>query len=106
MKLKQTSVSNGLSTDTHKVLVAGMYSIYAASTMDQPSGLVITLSQSGSSSVSASSPTTSPQALTNQVQKTFNCAVNDILSVVVSSSAAKDQPPSLIRTTISLREGL
>lgn len=106
MKLQQTSVSNGLSSETHKVAVAGMYSIYAASTMDQPSGLVITLSQAGSTSVSATSPTTSPQALTNQVQKTFNCAVDDILTVAVTSSAAKDQPPSLIRTTINLRQGL
>ncbi len=106
MKVQQTSVSNGLSTDLHKVKSDGMYSIYAASTMDQPSGLVITLSQSGSQSVSVASDTTSPLALTNGINHTFNCAAGDILSVVVTSSAAKDQPPALIRTTISLRQGL
>lgn len=105
MKASQSSVSNGLSTDLHKVVTPGVYTINASSTMDQPSGLIITLSQSGSTSISVSSPTTSPLALTNGVNKAFNCQTGDILSVVVTSSAAKDQPPSLIRTTICLRRG-
>lgn len=106
MKVQQTSVSNGLSTDTHQVKTAGMYTIYAASTCLQPSSLVITISQTGSTSASITSATTSPLELVVSANKTFNCAVGDILTVAVTSSAPVDQPPSLLRTTINLRQGL
>jgi hypothetical protein len=106
MKAMQPSVSSGLSTDTFKVTTAGLHSIYARSTVIQPSGLVVTLSQSGSTSASVVSSTTSPMQEEVEVNGKFNCAVGDILSVVVTSSAPVDQPPNLIKTIINLRQGL
>lgn len=106
MKVTQPSVSSGLSTDTFAVKVAGTHSIYVNSTVKDPSGLIITISQSGSASNSFTSPTTS--ALTNHVEMNakFFCAIGDILTVAVTSSAPIDQPPNLIKSVINLRQGL
>jgi hypothetical protein len=105
MKTTQQTVMNGLNTDTFKVGVAGLHSIYVRSNVNQGSSVVITISQSGSTSSSFTTPATS--ATTNHVELNgkFNCAVNDILTVAVTSSAAADQPPSLVKTTINLRQG-
>lgn len=106
MNKLQASVSNGLSTDLFRADVAGLYHLYADSTVTLGSGLVITLSQSGSSSVSVSTPPTSPLEEIVNINHLFNCAVGDLLSVVVSSSAAADQPPALVKTTIRLSAGV
>jgi hypothetical protein len=106
MKKGQQSVTSGLSTDTYKVSAADMYQIFVRTTDLPPSGAVITLSQSGSQSVSVSTPTTSPKQRHIEINAKFNCAIGDILSVVVSSSAPVDQPPNLIKTTINLKQGI
>ena len=109
MKLSQAAAASGLSTDTYKigsVSGAGTYSIFVRSTVKDPSGIVITLSQSGSQSASFSSPIASGQTNHVEMNASFNCAVGDILSVVVSSSAPVDQPPNLIKSIINLRQGL
>ena len=106
MKLLQSSCSSGLSTDIYKISTAGVYSVYARTTVIQPSGLVITLSQSGSTSSSFVTPTTSPLTADIQINGKFNCAVGDILSVAVSSSAPVDQPPNLIKTIITMKQGV
>jgi len=106
MHVTRPSASSGLSTDTIKIATAGVYSIYTKTTVLQPSGLVVTLSQTGSASNSFSTPTTSPLTGHVEMNAKFNCAVGDILSVVVSSSASIDQPPNLIKTIIQLKEGV
>lgn len=105
MNNNKTSTSGGLSTDTWIVQEAGMYYLSAQTNMTTPSGLIITLAQTGSVSSSVSTPTMSAQATSASIQKTFNCAVNDVLTAVLTSSAPADQPPSLIKTTINLRNG-
>lgn len=99
------SILNGLLTDTHQVIEAGQYHLDAASTINFGSGLVITLSQSGSQTVSFSTPPTSAQTNHVEISNKFNCAPGDILTVAVTSAADADQPPSLVKTTINLRLG-
>jgi hypothetical protein len=106
MNILQQSASSGLSTDTYRVAAAGMYAIFVQSTVLQPSGLVIIISQSGSQSASLSSPVTSPLTSHVELNAKFNCAIGDLLSVVVSSSAPVDQPPNLIKTKITLKQGI
>lgn len=105
MNINRSSVSSGLSTDTFKVGVAGMHYISTQTTVIQPSGLVVTISQTGSVSKSVVTPTTSSLQESISLIGVFNCAVGDILSVVVTSSAPIDQPPNLIKTIINLRQG-
>lgn len=106
MNLTQQSCSSGLSTDTFKVLTADTYQIFVRTTDVPPSGIVITISQSGSTSSSFSTPTTSPLQSHIELNGKFNCAIGDILTVALTSSAPIDQPPNLIKTTINLREGI
>jgi hypothetical protein len=97
---------SGLNTDTYKIVTAGVYSLYVRSTEIPPSGVVITLSQTGSTSASFTTPTTSPIQNHVEINAKFNCAVGDVLSVALSSSASADQPPNMIKTTINLRMGV
>src|ERR1700722_16353605 len=96
--LKQTCLS-GLNTDTHKVVTSGVYSIYVRTTDIPPSGIVITVSQTGSTSASFTTPTTSNLQNHIEINAKFNCAAGDILSVVLTSSAPADEPPNMIKTT-------
>ena len=105
MNLNVSNASSGLSTDIFKVSVAGPYYMSAQATVNEPSALVITLSQSGSASKTVVSPPTSAQEIAVSVNGSFNCAIGDILHVVVTSSAPIDQPPNLIKTIINLRQG-
>lgn len=106
MDATRSSEISGLTSSQHKVATAGMFSITTRTTMVQPSALVVTITQTGSTSKSFTSPTTSPLSSDIQVTGQFNCAVGDILTVAVTSSAAIDQPPNLIRTQIILRQGV
>jgi len=106
MNVMQQSVMNGLNSDSYQVLTAGIYSIKASSTVNFGSGLVITLSQTGSTSNSITTPPTSSQEIAVDINQKFNCAVGDILTVAVTSSAPADQAPSLVKTEINLRQGL
>jgi hypothetical protein len=106
MSPQQASVMNGLNTDLCIIQAAGMYSITTRTNMVQPSGLVVTISQSGSMSKTFVSPTVSAQSEDIEVTGQFNCAVGDVISVVVSSSAPEDKPPSLVKTTVNLRQGI
>jgi hypothetical protein len=106
MRAMAQNVVSGLSNDTYKVDTAGVYTLNIKTTCIQPSGLVITLSQTGSTSASVTSATTSPLEDHVEVNGKFNCASGDILHVVVTSSAPVDQPPNLIKTTINLKQGV
>jgi hypothetical protein len=106
MYLHQQSVMSGLNSDHYKISVAGVYSMYASATELPPSGLVITLSQSGSASVSFVTPVTSPVQQVVTINGKFNCAIGDILTIAVTSAAGADQPPNMIKTSCILRAGL
>lgn len=104
MNTLQQSVMNGLSTDSCKIPTAGSYQITTRTTMNEPSALLVTVTQSGSKSTTFTSGPTSPQSADTQVTGQFNCAAGDIITVSVTSAASVDQPPSLVKTTITLRQ--
>jgi len=106
MKIDQPSATSGLTTDRAYISQAGIYSITTRTTANVPSGLVMTIVQSGSQSKTLMSSTTSPIQTHIEVTGQFNCAVGDIITATVSSSAPIDQPPNLIKTVTNLRQGL
>lgn len=106
MQAYRASDLSGLNSDSFKVQTAGVHSIYVRTTVNEPSGLVITISQTGSASNSFVSPATSAQQLSVEMNAKFNCAVGDVLTVAVTSSAAIDQPPNLIKSVIVLKQGV
>lgn len=106
MKVMQSSVTSGISTDQLQIKTAGVHSVFVRTTVDAPSGIVITISQSGSVTRSVTTPTTSPVTADIQLNGQFNCAVGDLLTVAVTSSATHDQPPNLIKTIITVKQGV
>jgi hypothetical protein len=106
MNTQQASTMNGLTTDSCSIPTAGVYSITTRTNMVQPSGLVVTITQTGSASKTITSLTTSPQSEDTETTGQFNCQAGDIITVAVTSSASVDQPPSLVKTTVNLRQGL
>lgn len=106
MHLTKPTCISGLNTSTIKLAAAGVVSVYTKTTEVPPSGLVITISQSGSTSASFTTPITSPKQRKIDFNAKFNCAIGDILTVAVTSAAAQDQPPNLINTIITLKQGV
>lgn len=106
MKASQATTINGLTSSQHKIVTPGTYSITTRTTMVQPSALTVTATQTGSTSLTYTTAATSPQSGDTQLTGLFNCATGDVITVSVTSSAAADQPPSLIQTTINLRQGV
>jgi len=106
MNTERQSVINGLNSDSCKILTAGIYSITTRSDLNEPSGIVVTITQSGSASSTFTSLPTSAQSAHQEVTGQFNCAAGDTITVAVTSSASADQPPSLVKTTICLRPGV
>jgi hypothetical protein len=107
MKADQQACMSGLNSSQHKVVTPGVYSIYTRTTEIPPTGITVTLSQSGSVTASHSSPTAGP--ITNHVEMNaqFVCAVGDILTAAVTSTgAANDLSPQMIKTTINLKQGV
>jgi len=106
MKVLQASVASGLSTDRLQIKNAGVFSVFTRTTCIDPSGLVVTISQSGSTSASFSSAAVSSPQTHVEMNAKFNCAVGDILQVALTSSAPIDQPPNLIKTIIDVKQGV
>lgn len=107
MNALQQSCLSGLRSDQHKVVTPGVYSIYTRTTDIPPTGVIITLSQSGSVTVSHSSATPSPLTGHLEMNAQFVCAAGDVLTVsLTSSGAANDLPPQMIKTTINLKQGV
>ena len=106
MNSGRATVLQGLISDTHQIITAGTYHMSARTTVLFGSGLVITLSQTGSQTVSVTTPPTSAQTDHIDISTLFNCAVGDILHFAATSVANADQPPSFVTSTINLRNGL
>lgn len=127
--LNKSYVFNGLGTLTHTISTAGLY--YAKSQTTVPSavaggsgagsgspnvppgltpavasGVVITVTQNGSTVYT--SPTLSPTQnnLEFKTQTPLNCAANDVINIVITSSTASDQGLSGVKTVASIGQGI
>lgn len=67
------------------------------------SGVSVVVKQNGSTVYT--SPTLSATQSAQQFKVDLNCALNDAISVVVSSSTASDQQLSGVRTTVTIGQG-
>lgn len=106
MKVFQQSLVGGLGSNTIKIAVAGVHTVTTKTTCLTPSGMSVTIAQSGSTTSSVTTPATAESQTHIELNGKFNCAVGDVLTVTTASSAPVDQPPSLIKTTINIRQGV
>jgi|ERR1700677_733746 len=107
MNALQQACLSGLRTEQHKIVTPGVWSIYTRTTDIPPTGVIVTLSQSGSVTVSHASTTPSPVTGHVEMNAQFYCAAGDILTIALTSTgAANDLPPQMIKTTINLKQGV
>lgn len=106
MKASQQNLVSGIGSNTFKASIAGVHTVTTTTTCQRPSSLVITIAQSGSTSVTVTSPTTAPAQKHIELNGKFNLAVGDVITVTTASSAVADQPPADIKTTINIKQGI
>lgn len=98
-----SSVANsvsGLGTFQRTIGTAGMHRLSIQTMENPPSGMSIVINQNGSSVASASSPAASQQVINLQI--VVNCALNDVITFVLSSSAASDNQPNGVNSLITV----
>jgi len=105
-EFSSTQVISNLDTYTYTVKSAAVH--YASAQLEAlnlPSSLALTISQSGSRSASVSSPAMAAGQSVLDLSASFNCAAGDVISFVISSSAASDQAINSIKGILNIHIG-
>lgn len=105
LKAHESNVIVGLGTYTHVAASTGMYTMEATSSINPASSLSITISQSGSTTASATS--TAPSSTQNNVsiRKIFNGVAGDVLTAAITSSNPNDQQLNSVKTIVKVNPG-
>ena len=102
----QAQAFTGLGTWTCTVPSDGQYVLDCQAHLPPASGLQIQLTQTGSATVTkttggtSQNPSATQSTLGNRWR--FTCAAGDVLSAVLTSSAAVDSQPNSVKGTINL----
>jgi len=89
----------GLGTYVHTVKTAGLFLASISSTMNPISTLEISIQQNSNTPVTITAA--SNQSILN-LQTKFQCAVNDTITVVLSSSAVPDNQLNTVSSLIAI----
>lgn len=121
LRLNSSSPVAGLGTSTYNVLADGIYSVnvqstlpytsgssyYSSDTMPVDSALQIVINKNGSAQVTVGGATGNPtpsQPILSAGAK-LQCVATDVITVVLSSSAAIDAQPNSVKSVINLFQG-
>lgn len=118
LQVNESTVVGGLGTQTFNVVTAGLYTCsfkvfvpYVASGSSNNSSVttggssvVVTVNQNGSPVLTTSAPSINQPIVGGSV--VLNCAVNDVLTVVLSSAATVDNSPNAVKAIINLFQGV
>lgn len=99
--INQTKVLSNLDTYNHTTLATSMYTVSVKTTELPPSGLTITIQQNGSTKASVSVPAATQNH--TELQVVLNCAVSDVIGVILASSVASDV--NTIRAILNIHQG-
>jgi hypothetical protein len=101
--LISSKVISNLDTYQYTVKEAGMHYVSLGINEKPPSGITISIQQNSNTPVTTSAPGASQQVV--QLATTFNCAVNDTITIVVASSTATDQGPQAFKGILTIKQG-
>lgn len=93
-----------LDTYNHTATAASPYFVKVDASEIPPSGLSIAIKQNGSTKITSIAPSASQSPIS--VQIVLNCALNDLISVVLSSAVASDTQLNVVKATINIHKGL
>ncbi len=97
----QSSTLTGLGTYTRTITTSGLYNIYATCSVLPSSSVSIVIQKNGSPIATSAAPTSAQQTI-NLTIMDENCAVNDVISFVISSSSEYDAVPNVVKTLMSV----
>lgn len=102
--ITKTKVLSNLDTYNHTTLAASMYNVKCTLSEQPPSGVIITIQQNG---VTKATTTTAPAATQQLVELavTMNCAISDLLSVIITSSNPTDTGKNAIKAILNIHQG-
>ncbi len=105
IKGAQTTSVAGLGVWTHTVATTQMYFASAQCLENPPSGITLTIAQTGSTSVSVSvaSPAAAQEAI--NLQKIFNCVSGDVITFTIASSLDIDNQLNTVKTLLKITQG-
>jgi len=102
--LNQPQVFCGLGTLTFTIPTTGLYSVLFQTTEVPPSSLSVLVKKNGSTVFTAPTLTTTQSAM--QFKVGLSLAANDVITVVLSSSAAVDNALNNVKSITSIEQGL
>lgn len=102
--ITKTKILTNLDTYNHTTLASGMYTVRCTLSEQPPSGVILTIQQN---SVTKATTTTIPAAAQEIVdlQIVLNCAINDIISIIISSSNPTDTGKNVIKAILNIHQG-
>lgn len=101
--LNQSYVNVGLDTMTYTVPTTGNYNVKFEVTEVPPSGLSVLVKDNGSTIFTA--PTIGQSQSAQQFKFSFQATATHIITVVLASAAASDQPINNVKSIISIGQG-
>lgn len=105
LKAASSNVICGLGTWTHTIATDGMYATQIRTTNHSPSGISISIAQTGSTSVSITSTPESSVQRHIEMQKVFNCITGDVITITLSSAVPTDQQLNNVKTIARINQG-
>lgn len=102
--ITQAKVLNTLDTYNHTALAASMYTVSVELYEIPPSGVTIAIKQGASTIITSAVPAITQNHIT--VRAALNCAINDVIGVVIASSTASDTGPNAIKAVLNIRQGI
>jgi len=99
----QSKVLSNLDTYNHTVLSSSMYMVSVQASERPVSGLSIVIQQNGVTKATSIAPASTQELVSLQI--VLNCAVNDVIAVVLSSSVAEDQKMNRVKALLDIHAG-
>lgn len=101
LKDTQSNIEWGLNTYTYTVLKAGIYNFFVETTVVPPSGLSVVINQNGTPIATSAAPSATQQVV-DITASGVNCAVNDVITFVLTSSSAIDTQGQNVKSLINI----
>ena len=95
-------ISN-LDTYQHTTKLASLYTVSIQLNEIPPSGMSIVIKQNGTTMATSLAPSAVQSHI--ELSKLLNCAIGDVLQVVISSSSLSDTGPNAIKALLNIRVG-
>lgn len=103
VRIDQSLVTRSLDTYNYTVAQAGMLVVDVQMGEVPPSGLSIVIQKNSVTQVSSTAPAAAQSIV--DLRTILNCAANDVISVILSSSSAIDQGLNSVKGLINIHQG-